>query len=369
MANQLAMDGYVVLPLHGQFSAAQSVEDFHATMTQFPEFRHSMTKYEARVLGGFAALGNPASFHNPYVRALRAQAYSTVRPVLAELARQRYPTHKFLEMVLDRMLYRVAGDKPTREAWHRDIAPQHQHQPLKVSRDSDYDDNDDMDAATQSPTVDSSHAAFNATLCPSCDIVFGGFINLGAQEQHFSCIPRSHVLNPCCLPSGFVKETINPHTKSRKQCITIPPGHVLLFNATLLHEVCARAYPHHLYRLFVCFKLKVHDTPDPFLAHVLESQGVPLLPSGQRVPMYARLHWTNHRGKLTEFSSKVIECMQEKRRLMSCTSPDQSDLGRVYRVVCQYMPSLKAVGLPLYPAYTPEETALLTPQPLGEVTP
>jgi hypothetical protein len=360
MADFLAQHGYVVLKLAGEFSGAKSVCEFHETMDEFPEFRHAMKRHDPRVLGSFAALGNPGSLHNMYVRRLRSQAYTTAKPVLLQLARTHYPQHRFLSMGLDRMLFRVAGDKPMKETWHRDIPPQphHQHHGLGVSRGTDSESDSDADS--------DADAMECAQACPSCQITFGGFINLGEHPQEFCCIPGTQVLDPCSLPhSGFAKVSVSPQEKERQACVTIPPGHMLIFFSTLLHEVRAKAFDYHLYRLFVCFMLAPHDTPDPFLAHMLSEQGLPLLPSGQRIPMYSPLHWTNHRDKLLAFSSKVVDAMVEHRRLMSC-SGSKNEKGRVFRVVYQHMPSLKAAGLPLYPPYSAEEIALLTPQPLWQ---
>ncbi|KNC81603.1 hypothetical protein SARC_06081 [Sphaeroforma arctica JP610] len=142
----LEKHGYAVVPT--DLDVAQARAYFDAEIANFPEFNADASKY---VLGGFGALGNPASFHNPTVRLLRVWAHAIIRPLLAPLAgTQGGPM--YFEQVVDRMMVRQKGESASAEAWHRD----------------------------------------EAKLAGADDLVFGGWWNLDSTAQYFSCIAGSH---------------------------------------------------------------------------------------------------------------------------------------------------------------------------------
>jgi hypothetical protein len=63
--NQLEHDGVIVIPTALDIKAVQ--QELDDTMLRFPEFKiqpPKQVKHSLWVMGGFAALGNPASFHN-----------------------------------------------------------------------------------------------------------------------------------------------------------------------------------------------------------------------------------------------------------------------------------------------------------------
>ena len=63
-----------------------------ATLAGFPEFVQDGKKpLEMYVMGGFGALGNPASFHNPFVRKLRNWIMHMAITQLFKF-RRRYPS-------------------------------------------------------------------------------------------------------------------------------------------------------------------------------------------------------------------------------------------------------------------------------------
>lgn len=78
-----------------------------------------------RVLGGFGALGNPSSFHDPVVRQFRRKIKRlAVRPVMQDYTRRKFGTTRnfALEALFDRLCVRMDDFKsPSAEAWHRDI--------------------------------------------------------------------------------------------------------------------------------------------------------------------------------------------------------------------------------------------------------
>ena len=106
-----------------------------------------------------------------------------------------------LEQCFDRMMRRIPGERTDAESWHRDEAKNTQ---------------------------------------PGDDI-FGGWINLDAQPQHFSCAPGTHLeAGARGRNDGFAKIT-SAADKARYQQIanahgpvTIPPGHILIFYERLV---------------------------------------------------------------------------------------------------------------------------------------
>jgi hypothetical protein len=94
-------------------------------LADMPEFQKPST--DEFVLGGFAALGNPSSFHNMPVRKLRQQAHSEVLPILSHLLKklcggQQIGSDWRVEQLIDRLLYRKAFIKPP-GFQGRDVAP------------------------------------------------------------------------------------------------------------------------------------------------------------------------------------------------------------------------------------------------------
>jgi len=317
----LPIKGYQVLPCLPGFIASESIATFHKTMDEFPEFLKLNNTHEPRVMGGFSALGNPSSFHNPMVRDLRKRILDHVKPFMAQAAEYysyivgdstRYP---YLVQDFDRMLFRPMGTKATGEFWHRDM-PKH-----------------------------------------SDCIHFGGWINLGDMPQTFHCIPGSHLPIDQQTISGFqtldglLKKHTNA-TESKKARttlqgktvrVTVPPGHILLFNSTIVHRIVGTKVGHPQYRLFLSFRLQGHTSTT--VQDVIAQQGVPLLPSGQQPPMCAKLHLVNWKPRVVEFSKKFV--------------PDipRDSSGCIPR----FLPSLFELGLPLYPPYTTGDLGVLQP--------
>ena len=114
---ELLKNGVVVIP----FLDTQQLKDirisFISTVFQFPEYISTTNP----VLGGFAAFGNPSSFHNPFIRKLRKDVYKYLQKVLfKDYASVVNPSLKS-EMLFDRMLLRKKGQNPLAESWHRDV--------------------------------------------------------------------------------------------------------------------------------------------------------------------------------------------------------------------------------------------------------
>ena len=312
-AAELHSLGYTVVPCIqsltntlGEKTESEIIRDaIDKEVSNFPEFS---TRDSIRVLGGFSALGNPASFHNPTVRDLRKRAYAAGSPVLAKVG-------KNLEMIIDRLLVRPARVTPSKESWHRDEAK-------------------------------------NAL--PS-DIIYGGWINLDSQDQIFSCVSGSHT--NYSGNGGFVPISREVARKIQGDKVCIPPGHMLIFNEKIIHEVLATRKNYKSYRLFIGWRSTTSTTPlTPNLLDLINSQAAMQLKSGQEPPLYAKLHIVNHIGKLVEFTKGVLPRLCHTYTVKSGSRKDKE-----YTIAPRFMTSLQSYHLPMYADYSEEEIAILLP--------
>lgn len=250
----------------------------------------------ALTLGGFGALAIPSSFHHPDIRFIRQIVYDKVKPEL-----RKYFNHSRLELLFDRVSVRRIGTSTSSESWHRDVCPD----------------------ALQG------------------DIILGGWINLdpdGSPPQKFSCSPGTHRV--VTDRTGFAKTKEVP---TNKKVYEIPPGHVILFHQNLLHEVKAQKATFESHRLYLGWRLTESTAPLFHHEDIIEFQGVPKIPSGQIPPMYAKLHWVNHRHMIEEISQRI--------------KPEYLDARS--GMVLRELPPLGKY----YPPYTEDEKKIMTPQP------
>ena len=198
--------------------------------------------------GGFAALGNPGSFHNQFVRRLRRKVQekvlrlnvfglnSTINPEanpyqsVGACANASNPTGghhgKMIEQVIDRMLVRKPEQTPTSESWHRDVAK------------GTFDD----------------------------DEVYGGWLNLDPplgptpsdeDYQYFSCIPFTAQDAEAKTQTGFAKVAKEVlAAKVERACrVRVPPGYLLVFNEMTIHEVAPTPAKRIMSRVFFGWRL------------------------------------------------------------------------------------------------------------------
>lgn len=316
-AAHLQQHGFVVIrtKVFNSSNVAKLRDRFITTVHEFPEYLQQAEKF---VSGGFAALGNPASFHNPTVRLFRQWAMATLIPMFAKLC----PTRQWrLEQIHDRMMFRLPGDSASPESWHRDEAP----------------------------------------TAKGSDKTFGGWINLDEHPQYFSCIPGSHTA--VRGSKGFAKISKNEGKalNDKRKLVKIPSGCILVFYEHILHEVMSKKLKYLSCRLFLGWRLTKDRQPllasrDGLRAQ-LAIQAVMPLKSGQKPPMYPTLSWTNWRTALETWSVNTFpDDLLEVRRVES--GPKKGD---VHTVVKRELPSLAELGLPLYPRYTDSEFAMHVP--------
>lgn len=239
------------------------------------------------------------------------------RPYVARLAD---PSAWRLEQVADRMMIRKAGQVVSAESWHRD----------------------------------------EAALAEPSDHIFGGWANLDDHDQVFSCVLGTHT--GVAGHSGFATikdKEMKAQYKATSTTVRIPPGCIIVFFERIVHEVVGRKAVHDMYRLFLGWRITQAASSlfgDISTLERLADQAVMPLKSSQNPPMYANLHWVNHRGKIEDFSQHVVQVAKHNRTVRS-----GQRAGDVHCVVHEHMRSLVEYNMPLYAPYTAAETAIFLP--------
>lgn len=321
--------GYVVVPCLEEMAKSGKLQlQFRESLATSPEFINGkeMLDNEVRfVQGGFAALGHPSSYHNCCVRDVRSWAHNTVvkkvfGPMLAENDQLKF------QQCNDRALYRVKSQNVGAETAHRDETPIKEANLTKV-----------VEAL---PT----------------DMICGGWINCDPTTQYFSGCPGTHKEKP--NGRGFYRISEAKAKEYTFETIEIPPGQIFIFNENMIHEVkkCRGKVQH---RLFMGWRLTTSG--EPLIKNVeemMKNKSVMPLKSGQRPAMYSSMHWNflRSREKLQTWSKLLKpQCLHDR------VVKGGGDAGNTYKVVLRFMPSLKAMGLDIYPEYTQDEIDLFKP--------
>jgi len=328
--------GVMTIKVYDQTQVKSIREELKETIATFPEYlrdpkdpsKNSAGRKMAYVLGGFGALGNPASFHNTCVRKIRIKSREKVYNNFMKLYSQQN-----LEMLFDRLLFRQKSQKPGSDLWHRDVI------------------------------------ANNLVL--ENDELFGGWINLSENDQEFSCIPSSHLgIRLNTLQEGFATIPQDDISKVSgfKQTIKIKPGHMILFPQYILHEVLNKQAPSDQYRLFMGWRITNSTNflhPDTELG--MQTQAVMRLPSSQIPAMYSSMHYGREFKPVPDFNySTNIETWSRNSFQPQCVNHkivrrDKSS----YYTIPRYMKSLMEYNLLMYPKYTQEEIDMYRPNPLS----
>ena len=304
MQFDLMLDGLTIVPISGDI-----VSNFNCTRFLNEQKEYLNPSQEPYVMGGFGAFGNPSSYHHPDIRSLRSCIYNNMRNTIFQ---PMFPG-KYMQMIPDRFAIRCANTSISPEQWHRDVS--------NVRKDGTLQGHPD-------------------------DKIFGGWVNLDdAQEQYFSCVPGTHVdvvtdnqgKGFCAIPKDQ-----GSHYKSRKKRICVPPGHALIFNERLVHEVCPNKQKKDSYRIFMKYHLTQSSDAQLFPTSLTDiavaQQGVFPISLGQpKPPMYAKLHAVNWCDRLDAFSQNIGCNFKEKNR------------------VCRFMPSLYEAGEELFPPWSEQE--------------
>lgn len=376
-AKCLAKSNYVVIPFIPPSHLPALRKEFDRFLTEMPEYRQAapgiaptelhtldLTNEEVdqvvqlsgnnwgkfagqpliHVLGGFAALGNPSSFHHPFIRTLREWAFAHTYPIFGEFenARSKHkseekhnrPFDRNLELLFDRVMFRRVGQVPSKESWHRDTTPTN---PKSIARAQTGDD------------------------------IFGGWINLDTHDQFFSAVPSTAVPGDPALDyyGGFEMipdeevATAKAYRASNPP-IKIPPGHKIIFFQNMTHEVVGKKVKHVMYRLFTGYRLTSDsNTLIQQLDRMIDEQDTVPLKSGQHPPLYAANHVSFHKWKLTVPWS--ISTVDPRLLVVKKSGPKTKTPNIKYPIAIRHLKSLQHYGFPLYKKYDAAEKQIYHP--------
>jgi hypothetical protein len=336
--------GVVTIPVIDPRYIKDLRNKFMNTLRGFPEYKRNPENPDldsfgntlVYVLGGFAALGNPASFHNDLVRDLRQKCRKAVIPLFKELidsyVDKKLRSETKLEMLFDRMMYRQISQQPVAESWHRDVIP-----PDRIQ------DNDEL---------------------------FGGWLNLDEGDQYFSCIPGSHLgKRQKDLDKGFAtipKDEVVIIGKYRHK-FRVPSGHMIVFPQYILHEVVSQISKKNMMRVFTGWRTTIsNDCLHLNTKEKIKMQAAMPLPSGQEPPMFSRMHESMYRRvqfrpisdnpqKVSTIEWSINSFLKELLKLDKSTNE---------YIIPRYLESLSHYKLPMYTPYTEEEISLYRPKKL-----
>jgi len=370
-------------------------KDFDEAYLSFPEYRRNPDNLSlgidgkpiCYVVGGFAAAGNPGSFHNPFVRNLRIKSTKAIKekillPMKDDLSSWTLEFNLQLATMPDRMMRRPPYMTPTPEAWHRDVA--------------------DIGANVSDDGV-----------------ILGGWVNTSKHTQKFSTIAGSHLgVRFSHLERGFaepghsIESKIKNLEKSRKSLekdseeyttlteeikslktqlqqmrkilsenktiFEIPPGHAISFPQYILHEIVANPVDHWIKRVFIGYSIDVLSRPVWDISKRLKEQAILPLGSGQEPPMYSKSHLSYYQTKAFYlFGSKnplygkngsdpIEKNLSEwsvDTFVPECLDPKRAEAGKS-PLVYRFLPSLKTMNLMVYPEYSEEELSIYKPTQL-----
>ena len=372
---QLTQRGVAVLKIIDSGEELKSFQtEFRETIEKFPEYKEGA---QSHVIGGFAAFGNPASFHNELVRKLRLRAYNRLKPHMQTINQKRFDQTQLynFESLFDRMMFRHKGSSPTAESWHRDVMPAN-----KIGHD---------------------------------DELLGGWINLDATSQYFSAVPGSHLnIRQSEIVTGFDTLSSNIERDLRQQNnfkempksdqikfinkklreftqqdfahrIEVPPLHIVVFPQYIMHEVIATKSKHDMMRLFTTWRLTFSDQAlhsfNKYQENIILDQAVPCLGGGMFPPMYSSNHTSyflakpfqvipdKYKASLVTWSADTFneKCLAPSK--MYTSTQKEHTQGSTYQIVDRHMHSLKHYEFPLYPEYSYEEVSIHRPLPLRDL--
>lgn len=316
--------GHVVLPVFGRedlLYIQQGFRDMIASCTQSLRaevVRELLVSNYAspRVTGdGFSTLPYAETYHHPFTRWVRWRVHRVAYPYLKKLpagvGELSILDGARVMQLLDRYKLEPVGVHPTGgAAWHRDYTP----------------------------------------LAQWNDRVFGGWVNLNLDlTQWLRYVPGTAIPQPQCNREnwGFKKlpKPERDELKKRSLEVPIPPGHLLMFDETSVHDVYSlRKKQQPQLRLFTAFMRNTrhavnerHPMAQSNLDVILR-QSVPPLRAGKANPLYPALYNRFHTDRRDALLGNLTPAARRAGDLMNGKFP----------YVC---PPLSSPGMTPFPPY------------------
>lgn len=426
-ASALHRDGYVVIA--SPFTNDTLWHEVNLARREFPEYLSASVRAAdaQQVLGGFGALGNPASFHHPTVRNVRRRCKrEVVAPVLFELAKMRN--------VVDLKETKIDGSAKVRTRADEELNTKQEAAGYAAKSMNCAATNTGKGTAKDSPELGKKYRveALFDRLCVRCkkfgapgqeswhrdsydfkkyqsstdathlkplvkgDVLFGGWINCNSvkedeedRNQYFSCVPGTQdSIDDVDFEDddGAAKERDTggdgggfnvvrdvarmTSYESAKRMVVVPPGHVLIMQQSLVHEI-AKSVPGTIpsIRLFLGHRLT--KSKEPLFDETtiwIQDQAVPRIPSGQHPPMFSSNHYAAvlKGGALATWGEKMF-----KPEFLHTRITVSAGRSLTYKVPSAFphrgMDSLRAYGRGMCSAYTDDDIAVMKPEKKNEM--
>lgn len=341
--NTLIDHGYTVLKLYEKEELETLSAVFLDAALKSPELLPEMehTKF---VLGGVGYVPFASLWYDPVVRRITKRAYETA--IKTSAFDGILDDTKYISMLPDRPLVRFPTQKVNEKGkWHQDDA---------------------------------------ANSVEHTDTIFGGWVNLNTDvTQYFKAIPKTHKKDHPIFESleqknggkrGYANFTSEKDQKFLKKyweshvqnLIEIPPGHILIFEETLIHTVFPNPpIDKPILRLHTSFNISsnnvpLHDRPiqakhrkNRKLRELFQDQELVPVRSGQNTPIYSPFNlFPNNVHAVDELSLHYISACKKNDR------------------VVRFLPSLKKIcenstNIAIHPPMTEEEIGYYIPHKIN----
>ena len=142
----------------------------------------------------------------------------------------------------------------------------------------------------------------------------------------------------------------------KKKKIVIPPGHMIIFNENIIHEVNPHKKNYTMTRLFTGWRLTNSNIPlIPNIKTLLENQDVIPIKSGQIPTMFSKSHLMFHHKLLENMAENLIEGCKYKHTFKSGKYIGET---KIFPKIIS--PSLKELNM-MYPEYMEKDIEILYP--------
>ena len=309
-AGDLSEDGFTVMKLE---DCSQINDVVSAYWRSAPELLPEVRQKEIHgIFCGGGKIPFSSAAHHPSIRSLRRAAHAKAESALrmAHETTHKESCEKVISCV-DALVIRESDFRSCQaeQQWHRDSAPEWDSRAL----------------------------------------LFGGWINLGNEDNYFDCVPGSHIFSSTSTgdtlvhvrQKGFVR--CDQPSRDSIHRVVIPPGHLLVFCERILHTVL----PYSCRRLFTAFATipaGARGPPNKSELAIRISKQAPIWIKGGRVlPLYPSgnrdqfAHTACNKEKARTWAKKYLNPMAALPLLEWCDSggplPESislNDLGAMY---------------------------------------